>query len=59
MSAAYTIIDDRKNRVDAVKRGYKGNAVFDHTMMDILKVLDHKLPKRNVGNDNYSILPSE
>jgi hypothetical protein len=59
VSAAYTIIDERKNRVDAVKRGYKGNSVFDHTMVDILKVLEHKIPKRSVGHDIFSILPSE
>ena len=57
VSAACTIMDNRKKRVDAVKRGYKDNDIFDHTMTDILKVLNHKLSKRNPSNDIYSMIP--
>ena len=52
-------MDNRKKRVDAVKRGYKDNEIFDHTMTDILKVLNHKLGKRNPGSDIYSMAPLE
>ena len=59
VTAAFTIMDNRKKRVDAVKRGYKDNEIFDHTMTDILKVLNHKLGKRNPGSDIYSMAPLE
>jgi len=59
VTAAFTIMDNRKKRVDAVKRGYKDNEIFDHTMTDILKVLNHKLGKRNLSSDIYSKAPLE
>lgn len=47
VNAAQYIVDQRKQRVDQVKRGYRGNAIFDHTMEDIAKALEHKIGKRN------------
>ena len=41
------ILDDRKKAIENVRKGYKSNEIFSHTMQDISKVLKHKLRKQN------------
>lgn len=42
-----------------MKRGYLGNEIFDHTMDDITRVLEHKISMRNQNQDMYAALPED
>ena len=43
VSAATNIMDERKRMIKDVASGYRSNKFFEHTVNDILKVLDFKI----------------
>jgi len=47
VSAANKMLEERQRQVRAVHEGYRSSKVFEHTIGDIMRVLDHKVPLRN------------
>ena len=51
-NAALTVKGERRQRVKAVKNGYRENDVFEHTAVDIHRVLKQRLAvNKNHTND--------
>ena len=44
-TSANKVVVDRQRQVSEVRAGYKSNAVFQHTIADVIKVLEHKLAR--------------
>ena len=51
-STSLTIADVRKRQLNSIKTGYRSNLIFEHTIADIIKVLEHKLGKTGVNKAN-------
>ena len=49
-TAANKVVIDRKKQVSEVRAGYKSSAVFEHTVADIIRVLEHKLGRYKNAN---------
>ena len=49
VSAADNIINNRKRLAKAVDDGYNSNQLFEHTIADIIRVLEHEVDVRHRG----------
>ena len=47
MKPASNVLDERYRQVKAVRDGYLSKKMFEHTIQDVMKVMDHKIAKRN------------
>ena len=44
-ATSLTMENIRKRQQDSIKTGYRSNLIFEHTIADIIKLLEHKLGK--------------
>ena len=51
-NVSLSIKELRERQVQDVKKGYRSNMVFEHTITDIIKVLEHKLGKNAITMAN-------
>ena len=45
-NSANNTLEKKKKKIDAVKKGYLSSTLFEHTIADVMRVLEHKLNKR-------------
>ena len=58
MNPALSMMEERKRQVKAVRDGYQSNKMFDHTIQDVMRVMDHKIDKR-IRNAKDAMLRSK
>ena len=51
MSAADNIMNKRKRQSKAVQDGYNSNKIFEHTIADIIKVLEKELESQGISTN--------
>ena len=51
-NVSLSIKEERERQVQDVKKGYRSNLVFEHTIADIIKVMEHKLGKSAISKAN-------